>query len=84
MKNWKMTQGSLSAHCTDPLHVAEDQDEQGPEENGDDSCSDEDHNLHVGLIAGAFTHTHTQNCKMSGVTYCNSPVLTLTVEFTQG
>ena len=57
-----------SVDRTDPLHVAEDQDEQGPEENGDDPCSDEDHNLHVGLIAGAFTHTHTHththNCNV--------------------
>lgn len=50
--------GSLQVYRTDPLHVAEDQDEQDPEENGDDSCSNEDHNLHVGLIAGTFTHTH--------------------------
>lgn len=53
-----MTRGK-GGGCTDPLHVAEDQDEQGPEEDRDDSCSDEDHDLHVGLIAGAFTHTPT-------------------------
>lgn len=36
---------------TDPLGVAEDENEQSPEENGDDSSPDEDHDLHVGLVA---------------------------------
>lgn len=40
-------EGALS----DPLHVAEDEDEQSPEEDGDDSRPDEDHDLHAGLVA---------------------------------
>lgn len=36
--------------ASDPLHIAEDEDEQGPEEHSDDSGPDEDYDLHVGLI----------------------------------
>lgn len=35
---------------SDPLHIAEDENEQGPEENGDDSSPDENYNLHVGPV----------------------------------
>lgn len=38
-----------------PLGVAKDENEQSPEENGDDSGPDEDHDLHVGLVARAST-----------------------------
>lgn len=35
---------------SDPFHVAENEDEQGPEENSDDSGPDENYNLHIGLV----------------------------------
>lgn len=35
---------------SDPLHIAEDEDEQSPEENSKDSSPDEDYNLHIGLV----------------------------------
>lgn len=35
---------------SDPFHVAEDEDEQSPEENGNDSSPDEDNYLHVRLV----------------------------------
>lgn len=40
---------------THPLHIAEDDDEQGPEEQGNDSCADEDHNLHIGFVTWALS-----------------------------
>lgn len=39
---------------SDPLCVAEDQDEQSPEENSDDSRPDEDYNLYIGLVTGTL------------------------------
>lgn len=48
-KEWK------EVDLSDPLGVAEDENEQSPEENGDDSRPDQDHDLHVGLVAGAST-----------------------------
>lgn len=47
----EIKRGALS----DPLHVAEDEDEQSPEEDGDDSRPDEDHDLHAGLVTRALT-----------------------------
>ena len=41
--------------ASDPLHIAEDEDEQGPEEHSDDSGPDEDYDLHVGLITWTLT-----------------------------
>lgn len=45
---------------SDPLGVAEDEDEQSPEEDGDDSRPDEDHDLHVGLVARAWAPERRQ------------------------
>ena len=41
--------GEIGA-LSDPLDIAEDKDEQSPEEDGDDSGPDEDYNLHIGLV----------------------------------
>lgn len=40
---------------SDPLHIAEDENEQGPEENGDDSSPDENYNLHVGPVTWSLS-----------------------------
>lgn len=45
---------------SDPLHVAKDEDEQGPEEDCDDSGPDEDYNLHVGLVTWALRQRKTE------------------------
>lgn len=40
---------------SDPLHIAEDENEQGPEENGDDSSPDKNYNLHVGPVTWSLS-----------------------------
>ena len=52
-----------NAMPSDPFRVAENEDEQGPEENSDDSSTDEDYNLHIGLIARTWTEKQKERQK---------------------
>lgn len=51
----KHTDTQWKAAPSDPLHIAEDEDEQGPEENSDDSGPDEDYDLHTGFVTWTLT-----------------------------
>lgn len=49
---------------SDPFHVAENEDEQGPEENSYDSSPDENHNLHAGLVAWTLAERQIETIKL--------------------
>jgi len=49
----------------DPFHIAEDEDEQGPEENGNDSSPDENYYLHVGLLNWTLTQRRKRKKKVT-------------------
>lgn len=53
---WYSSLRDSNRKLSDPFDIAEDEDEQKPEEYSDDSGPDENHDLHVGPVVWSSTH----------------------------